>query len=300
MDERNSSSGRLARSLAPAPTLAVRQWTHALARSCREPARGDGFITPAIEVHQIVMAKSVGFRIETREVGTSRWHAQEIAPGELYVLGAGGAPHELCWRSLERGSTLDTVELYLDPAALRVGNEGAPLPTLAPHWQLLSDPLLTQLLLELDGALALPDSEDELFGEVATQLFALQLARAHAELGRPQQSRRGGLTPIALRRVREFIAAHLGREIRLNQLAAVAGLSSCHFARGFKVSTGLSPHAYVVRCRIEEAKRLLAASTLPISEVARRTGFSGPSQLSTRFRALTKQTPSTWRQLARS
>jgi AraC family transcriptional regulator len=246
------------------------------------------------------MAKSAGFRVETREVGTSRRQAHDVAPGELYVLGAGGAAHELCWRSRERGSTIDVVELYLDPAALRVGEEDAPLPGLVPHWGVISDPLLKQLLFELSGALSLPHSEDNLFGDVAIQLFALQLGRAHAEHGGLRRLRRSGLSPATLRRVREFIAAHLGREIRLEQLAAVAGISCCHFARVFKVSTGLSPHAYVVHCRIEEAKRLLADTTLPISEVARRTGFGGPSQLSTRFRALTKQTPSAFRQLARS
>src|SRR5215217_5236842 len=101
MDSLRPPGGRLARSIAPAPTLAARQWTHAAARSCREPARVDGFITPAVEVHQIVMAKDAGFRVETREVGTSRWQAHDVAPGELYVLGAGGPAHEICWRSLD-------------------------------------------------------------------------------------------------------------------------------------------------------------------------------------------------------
>jgi AraC family transcriptional regulator len=299
MDQRTPSSGRLARSIAPAPSLAARQWSHAVARSCREPARVDGFITPAVEVHQIVMAPSAGFRVEAREVGTSRWHTHDVAPGELYVIGAGGAPHELCWRSLNRGNTFDLIELYLDPQTSNLLEEGVMAPTLAPHWRVLSDPLLRQLLLQLNRALPLPDSTDELFGEVATQLFALQLGRAHAQPGEAQHIRRSGLTPLALRRVREFIATHLKQSIRLEQLASVAGLSSAHFSRAFKSSTGLSPHAYVVRCRLEEAKRLLAGTTVPISEVARRSGFSGPSQLSTRFRAITKQTPSSYRQLAR-
>jgi AraC family transcriptional regulator len=300
LDSTLSPSGRLGRSIAPAPTLAARQWAHAVARSCREPARVDGFIGPAVEVHQLVMAKSAGLRVESRRVGSSRWQTHEVAPGELLVLGAGGAAHELCWRSLDRGSTVDVVELYLDPDALRVGEGGAAPLALSPEWRVVCDPLLRQLLLELGGALSRPDSEDGLFGETAIQLLALQLARAHGEQGGVQPTRRSGLAPVALRRVREFIAAHLGREIRLEQLAAVAGLSCYHFARVFKVSTGLSPHAYVVHCRIEEAKRLLANTTAPISEVARRTGFSGPSQLSTRFRAWTKQTPSAFRLLART
>jgi AraC family transcriptional regulator len=95
------------------------------------------------------------------------------------------------------------------------------------------------------------------------------------------------------------VAAHLAKTLRLGQLAAVAGLSPFHFARAFKLSTGLSPHAYVVRCRIEEAKRLLITSSLPIAEIARRTGFRGTGQLSTRFRASTGSAPSAFRRFAR-
>jgi AraC family transcriptional regulator len=246
------------------------------------------------------MVKSGGFRIEMREVGTSRWQHFDVAPGEICVLGAGAAPYEMCWRSTTPGSTIDVVDLYLDPVTLRVGVEDTELPEVPSHWRVLADPLLERLLLELGSALSGPGTGEDLFGEVATQLIALQLGRAHTKTKGLQALRRSGLTPVALRRVREFIAAHLRREIRLEQLAAVAGLSCYHFARSFKLSTGLSPHAFVVHCRIEEAKRLLATTTLPVAEVARRTGFNGPSQLSTRFRVITKQTPSAYRQLVRS
>ncbi len=66
-----------------------------------------------------------------------------------------------------------------------------------------------------------------------------------------------GLTPFALKRVREYVASHLAGTIRLQQLAALAGLSPFHFSRAFKASTGLSPHAYVLHCRVSESKRLL-------------------------------------------
>jgi AraC family transcriptional regulator len=303
-DERvdsNSSRGqdRLTRSIAPVPALAARQWEHAAARFCREPASIDGFIDAAVEVHHLVLVKSGGFRAEMREVGTARWQHFDVAPGEICVAGAGAAPHEMCWRSSTPGSTIDVIDFYLDPTALRVGEENVALPGVAAHWRVLSDPLLKELLLGLGGALTGIDSAEDLFGEVATQLIALQLSRAHSDAKELQPLRRGGLTPVALRRVREFVAAHLRQEIRLEQLAAVAGLSAYHFARAFKLSTGLSPHAFVVHCRIEEAKRLLTETTLPIIEIASRSGFSGPSQFSTRFRAVTKRTPSAHRQLAR-
>lgn len=290
---------KLSRSILPAPTLVSRQWPHAVARLCRDPAHVQGFLEPASEVHHVVMAMNASFRVESRELGTGRWRSYEVGAGELLVSGAGAPPGELCWASLGGERTIDLIELYLDPSALRSGSDGDARPSLEPRWTLLRDPLLSQLLVEVGKGLSRPDSAEILFGELATTLFAEQLVRAHGAVSAPPRLHRAGLTPRALGRVREYVAAHLAGTIRLAQLAAVAGLSAFHFARAFKLSTGLSPHAYVVRCRIEEAKRLLATSTLPIAEIARRTGFRGSGQLSTRFRASTGSAPSAFRRLAR-
>ena len=295
----DAPSSRLARSILPAPTLVSRQWPHAVARLCRDPAHVQGFLEPACDVHHVVMAMKDGFRAQSRELGTGRWRSYEVGPGELLVAGAGAAPTELCWESLGRGRTIDVIDLYVDPSAVNSDDDAdAPL-SLDPQWTPLHDPLLSQLLVELSQGLSRPESAEVLFGELATTLFAHQLGRVHGAISGPPRLQRGGLAPCSLGQVREYVAAHLAGTIRLAQLAAVAGLSPFHFARAFKLSTGLSPHAYVVRCRIEEAKRLLVTSTLPIAEIARRTGFRGTGQLSTRFRASTGRTPSAFRRLAR-
>src|SRR5262245_23208562 len=75
---------------------------------------------------------------------------------------------------------------------------------------------------------------------------------------------RGGLPPRALRRVREFIAAHLEQTISIQALATTAGLSMYHFARAFKQSAGVTPHDYLVQCRVRRACDLLAATDLPL------------------------------------
>jgi AraC-like DNA-binding protein len=257
-----------------------------------------GFIEPAATAHHIVMATEVGFRLEARELGSGRTRSHDVARGELCVGGAGGTPIELGWRSHGRARTIDVVELYLDPGGLHELGARAATLWLEPHWQVLRDPLLAELLRAIAGELHRPESDQELFGDLAVALFAAKLERA---LGVPEpsrSSRRGGLAPFALRRVREYVAAHLADRIRLGQLAALAGLSQFHFARAFKASIGVSPHTYVLRCRIGEAKRLLCHSNLPIVEIARRTGFSSAGQLSTRFRAVTGITPSRFRSLA--
>jgi transcriptional regulator GlxA family with amidase domain len=106
---------------------------------------------------------------------------------------------------------------------------------------------------------------------------------------------RGGLPPRALRRVREFIETHLEDNISIQTLAAIAGLSKYHFARAFKQSEGITPHGYLVQCRVRRAQDLLAATDLPLSEIALASGFADQSHCARRFREHVGVTPSSYR-----
>ena len=107
--------------------------------------------------------------------------------------------------------------------------------------------------------------------------------------------RRGGLPPRALRRVREYVEAHLEKNISLLMLASTAGLSMSHFARAFKQSQGVPPHEYLVRCRVRRVQELLVTTDLPLSEIARASGFSDQSHCTRRFREQVGITPSNYR-----
>jgi transcriptional regulator GlxA family with amidase domain len=98
-----------------------------------------------------------------------------------------------------------------------------------------------------------------------------------------------------LRRVYEYILGHLEQKISIDALAEVAGLSTCHFARTFKQSEGMSPHRYVLQCRVRRAQELLAGTNMPLSEVAIAAGFSDQSHCTRCFRKLVGVTPSTYR-----
>jgi transcriptional regulator GlxA family with amidase domain len=106
---------------------------------------------------------------------------------------------------------------------------------------------------------------------------------------------RGGLPPRALQRVREYVEAHLEKNISLQMLASTAGLSMSHFARAFKQSQGVPPHEYLVRCRVRRVQELLATTDLPLSEIARASGFSDQSHCTRRFREQVGVTPSGYR-----
>lgn len=101
----------------------------------------------------------------------------------------------------------------------------------------------------------------------------------------------GRLARHALRAVEEYIHAHLDQNIALADLANVAKLSEFHFARLFKQTTGLPPHQFVIRQRVEQAKRLIASRRRSLAQVAVDVGFSDQSQLNRHFKRLVGVTP---------
>jgi transcriptional regulator of acetoin/glycerol metabolism/AraC-like DNA-binding protein len=111
----------------------------------------------------------------------------------------------------------------------------------------------------------------------------------------PAPQAHGGLSPGAMRRVREHVEAHLSESIDLVMLAAVAGLSVHHFAREFKQSAGVTPHYYLTQMRVERAQDMLAHTDLSLSEIAYAAGFSDQSHLARHFRLMLGTTPSEFR-----
>jgi AraC-like DNA-binding protein len=100
-----------------------------------------------------------------------------------------------------------------------------------------------------------------------------------------------GLPRYKLRRVTAYVQERIGSPISLDDLATIAGVSRFHFHRQFRKSLGVTPHAYVLRARIERAKTLLTGSDLTIGEVSGAVGFADQSHFSNTFRKLTAMTP---------
>jgi transcriptional regulator GlxA family with amidase domain len=111
--------------------------------------------------------------------------------------------------------------------------------------------------------------------------------------GRPRMEHRPprGLSRRALTRACSFIAGNLGERFTLDDLARQAGVSRFHFARLFRISTGDSPMAYLLKSRIERAKQMLLQDDRPVCEIAAALGFCDQSHLTRTFRRLTGLTP---------
>ncbi|MEP7343095.1 MAG: AraC family transcriptional regulator [Acidobacteriota bacterium] len=157
------------------------------------------------------------------------------------------------------------------------------------------DSLVRSIALALASELDLGMPAGKLYAESLVNTLAVHLLRHYSTESLVADLRFGGLQSNKLRRVSEFIDAHLDRDLTLAELAGEADLSIYHFSRAFKQKTGLSPIQFVSQRRIERAKQLLAASELPLAEIALSVGFKNQSHFTTLFRKLTETTPSAWR-----
>jgi len=108
--------------------------------------------------------------------------------------------------------------------------------------------------------------------------FMRHLAGGHASP--PIRLPRGAITSSALRRIRDYIAAHLGEPIEVAALAELAGRSPFHFTRMFARSVGMTPHRYVVHLRLQAAVARIREGRTRLADIAAETGFSDQSHLS--------------------
>jgi len=98
-----------------------------------------------------------------------------------------------------------------------------------------------------------------------------------------------------VRLVIDYMDAHLTEKTTISELAALVDLTRFHFIRSFKQTTGMPPHQFMIRRRIDLAKELLAGRDATIADVAAKVGFNSAIQLTRAFRRIVGTTPSTFR-----
>jgi AraC-like DNA-binding protein len=98
-----------------------------------------------------------------------------------------------------------------------------------------------------------------------------------------------------VKRACERLDADLRGTVSLQQLAVEFGLSVSHFSRAFRISTGLPPHQWLLRQRVNAAKQLMTARDLSLSEIAISAGFANQSHFTRVFSAQVGASPAAWR-----
>lgn len=125
----------------------------------------------------------------------------------------------------------------------------------------------------------------------------------HELLNRMAQARLDAIDQTAsnralVERAAAYLRAHYAEPLCLDALLEIAPVSKSYLLRLFRRYMGTTPYNFLLCTRVTQAKELLVLTDLPVKEIARRTGFSGESNFSTRFSAMAGQSPLQYRKSA--
>lgn len=176
-------------------------------------------------------------------------------------------------------------------------------PRTAPSASARHDPVMVQLAQALDTAGSASDMASSLYTDA---LRLALVARALIIHGRASEPGTGipeapparpkiGLVPWRLKRVLAYVDNHLSEAVTLADMAQAAGLSRMHFAAQFRVATGLRPHEYLLKCRIERAQHMMRETREPLVQIALAVGFQTQAHFTTVFRRFVGVSPHRWR-----
>lgn len=156
---------------------------------------------------------------------------------------------------------------------------------------LFSDPRVIALAELIAAECENPAPLHDLYGDglvVSLLIDVLQLRRTVAR-------KRSKLAGWQLRRAVDYIEENCLRSIRLEELALLTNLSQSHFSHAFKASTGIPPHQWQTKARLERAKQMLVTGDTPLTEVAVETGFADQAHFTRVFRKNVGTTPASWK-----
>lgn len=151
---------------------------------------------------------------------------------------------------------------------------------------LLADPELRRAILEL-AQLMIHRQGTRIDQEHALHHMATRLVQ---RAGKFQPGGRVSRPDALLLRAKEYILAHLEADLSLDEISQAAHLSKYHFLRLFRQQFGITPHQYVLSCRINAARGALETGVAP-SDVAFRYGFTDLSHFNRRFKRIYGKTP---------
>jgi AraC family transcriptional regulator len=228
--------------------------------------------------------------------GSIEWGSKRFAL-EKFDYAAGDLA--LCDRHIGEWVGLMNVshlQLGISDAALMACSNGAYGEVELRPSRKFANPRLSALVAAVDAEMVAGFPSGRLFLDSVEQAMAVALVKDRAVRHRPVQISRGGLGPARLRRIKELVHVKMEDDLSLDEMAQSVGLSTAHFARMFRKSTGETPHQFVLRQRIERAKAMLRAPDARVLDVAVACGFRTQQHFAQVFRDVFGVSPTEYRQ----
>lgn len=189
------------------------------------------------------------------------------------------------------------IHFYVPLQALNIFAEQESRPALSDlaytHGVGRDDPVLRHLSLAALAAFGDRDHGSALLLDEILSAVCARTLSCYSSPGVAHSRRLSGLAVWQVRRAKELMDSC--GDVSLMEMARECQLSVTHFARSFRLSTGMSPHQWLLHRRIEKAKALLAGSTVPLAQIADVCGFSSQSHLSSVFKKHNGVSPGFWR-----
>jgi AraC family transcriptional regulator len=219
-----------------------------------------------------------GHRGLVREID-GRAERHDAEPGSVYVTG----PSPVTW--LEVRDPTEALEIYPDRALI---GSAEVRPSLA-----VRDGVVFAVASRLRRAHLAAGTLTDIEASTLAHLLVRHLLRRYGTVPAQRSALRpaGELRPGAVDVVAEYTRAHLGGEITLDALAAAVSLSPYHFARSFRATTGMTPHAFVTEHRLMVARDRLLRGDASVPRIAFSVGFSNISHFRRLFRRRYGLTP---------
>jgi AraC family transcriptional regulator len=261
------------------------------------PQRGRSISPPPEEAFVFQLPLTPAVHPELRYIGKKPQFIGIQEPGQSFLLDMSAGPTvrlDMKFDNLRlyiAQSTLD--ELAYEKGLRRVGG-------LVQRDVGQRDPIMFHISQALVQALDDPEIVTRAFIDHLGLAFHEHVVTTYGGVAPSRHHAQGSLAPWQRRRLRDFVEAHMESNPSIARLARECELSPSYFAAAFKQTMGIAPHQWLLRRRIERAKRMLQNTDLSFATIAMECGFCDQSHLSRVFVRVEKCAPSAWRRSYRS
>jgi AraC family transcriptional regulator len=244
---------------------------------------------PALSDHWLNLP--LGDPVHLTQKRDDRLHESIVQKGDSIFVPAGQPSY---WRCRGSDTYQPTLHIHLKPESIaqvietsELDRDRTNLVTCFSKQDLHLQHIAMLLLAELKSG----GMMGQLYVESLTQVLVIHLLRHYSTFTQTITPENRSLTHAQLQQAIDYIHTHLDRDLSLVQIAGVINISPTYFASLFKRATGIPPHQYVIKQRVERAKLLLTTTNLAIADIALQVGFSSQSHLTQQFKRLTRMTP---------
>ena len=195
------------------------------------------------------------------------------------------------WADLADHRFMRHLDLHFDVDTIsrRLAEDLDPERLLTPQL-FFADSKLLSLAQLIAAEITNPQPLHDLYGDGLSLALIIDVMK----LAKAPERKRSKLAGWQLRRATDFIEENCLRNIRLEEVAGLMGLSQSHFSHAFKASTGVAPHQWQVNARLRHAKQLILKGEQSLTEIAAETGFADQAHFTRVFRKNFGTTPAHW------